>query len=217
MFRRILSHLTKNNQSSRRASYSLKSDTTGGHRNSLLLIDTSPSMNQTDWKPSRLGGALESASAYLAQLAQEDPNAYIAVVQYASTAKITVPLTQCRYAEAIQDQFWRIRTGFMTNITSGLKAAYNICSRCHGTNQVVLLSDGFHNLGSNPRRISDKLKEYATIECVGIGGSPTSVDEKLMMYIASSRADGTKRYRWIGKKEILVQHFRELAGGLARS
>ena len=217
MFRRIYSHLTKSTRISYRDCSNFEFSTTGSRHNSVLVIDASPSMNQNDWKPSRLMGAKESASAYIKQLAQENPDACIALVQYSSTAKITVPLTPCRYSERIQNLIYKIQTGFMTNITSGLKSAYEICSKCHGTYQVVLLSDGYHNLGLNPRRISDKLKKYATIECVGIGGNPSNVDEKLLKYIASFRPDGTKRYRWIGKKEVLVQHFRELAGGLARS
>jgi hypothetical protein len=174
-------------------------------------------MDEDDWKPNRLAGAIESAVAYVEQLAREDSNACVSVIRYATSAEVVVPLTPCRYSEQINNQIRRIQTGSATNITSALMAAYDSCSKSNGTNQVILLSDGFHNVGPDPRGISDRLKKYATIECVGIGGDPMSVDEQLMLYIASTRPDGSKRYRWIGQKEVLVQHFRELAGGLTRA
>jgi len=217
MFRRIFSHLTRNNRSSYSAYSSPDFRAAGSYDNGLLLIDTSGSMSDTDWKPSRLGGAIESAVAYVKQLAKNDSNACVAVIRYATSAEVVVPLTRCRYSEQIKNQIRRIQTGSSTNITSALMAAYDICSKSSGINQVILLSDGFHNVGPDPRGISDRLKKYATIECVGIGGSPMSVDEQLMLHIASARPDGSKRYRWIGKKEVLVQHFRELAGGLTRA
>jgi Mg-chelatase subunit ChlD len=174
-------------------------------------------MEETDWKPSRLHGAIESASAYVEQLVLEDLNACVALIQYSSMAKVIVPLTSCRDSKTIHNGIKRIRTSPWTNITSGLIAANDICSKCPGTKQVILLSDGCHNKGPDPRPFSDQLRKYATIECVGIGGSPSDVDEELMRYIASTKQDGTKRYRWIGTKEGLMQHFRDLGGGLTRS
>ena len=53
--------------------------------------------------------------------------------------------------------------------------------------------------------------------CIGIGGTPHDVDESLMRDIASEYPDGSKRYRWIGDKERLAQHFHCLAGRITRS
>jgi Mg-chelatase subunit ChlD len=188
-----------------------------GTKNCIMVLDVSPSMSTSDWKPSRLAGAKQSASAFVRQLMADDPNARVAVVKYSTTASVVVPLTPARYFEDIEHRINHISTGFMTNITSGLKIAHNMCSRLNAINHVILLSDGCHNVGRNPKNISDKLKKHATIECVGIGGSPKDVDEQLMKYIASSRPDGTKRYRWIGQKETLVKHFQSLATGLVRA
>ena len=52
--------------------------------------------------------------------------------------------------------------------------------------------------------------------CIGIGGAPHDVDEPLMKHIASEYPDGSKRYRWIGDKERLAQHFHCLAGRITR-
>ena len=217
MFRRIISHLTSNHRSSDDAYYNPDCNAVVIYDNNLLLIDASSSMDDDDWRPSRLAGAIQSGSAFVDQLARENPDACVSLIRYATRAEVVVPLTQCRYCEQIKNQIRWIQTGSMTNITSALKVACDICSKSSGTSQIVLLSDGYHNVGPGPHRISDKLRRIATIECVGIGGSPMSVDEQTMMYIASARPDGSKRYRWIGQKEVLVQHFRELAGGLTRA
>ena len=190
---------------------------TGSHKNCIILLDASGSMNLNDWKPNRLKGAIESAEAYIHELASKDPDACVAVVLYGTKAKIIAQLAPARNFENLNCYLNCFMTGFATNIAAALKAAYAICSGTHGINHVILLSDGYHNAGGNPKAISDKLKQNATIECIGIGGSPKDVDENLMRYIASYRSDGTKQYRWIGNKEILIKHFRNSATGLGLS
>ena len=70
----------------RRARYALGTSTHGigpttiprvgcDHRrppNAVLVIDASYSMDETDWKPSRLDAAIEAATAYIERLAAED-------------------------------------------------------------------------------------------------------------------------------------------------
>ena len=56
-----------------------------------------------------------------------------------------------------------------------------------------------------------------TIDCVGIGGEPSDVDEPLLRAIASFHADGvTPRYAFIGDKSNLIEKFEELAGRITR-
>jgi len=194
----------------------LPAGTRRNSRNCVLLLDTSGSMNDTDWKPNRLAGAIDSAVAYVNRLASKDPHASVAVVQYNDFATVIVPLTPVMYLQNIRPRLETMPLGFMTNITAALNTAYRICSATGATNQVVLLSDGGHNAGPPPMRIANRLINFATIEAIGIGGSPGTVDENLMKQIASPRQDGTKRYRWIGHKEELVEHFEHLADGLSR-
>ncbi|MFC1793569.1 VWA domain-containing protein [Planctomycetota bacterium] len=188
-----------------------------GYRNSIIIIDVSPSMELRDWKPSRLDAALESAKTFVTRLYKEEPAAKVGIVTYHRKAETILGLTKVKDYLYIQKAIDSIRTGSATNIGAGLAAAMSILGSHRGTNQVVLLSDGFHNCGSDPRPIADRLKKHAVIECVGIGGSPKNVDEKLLKYIASTRPDGSKRYRWIGDKGELVQHFHDLAGRLVRA
>ena len=80
----------------------------------------------------------------------------------------------------------------------------------------AVYTDG-HNTGKTPEKLADRLKEFAIIECIGIGGSPADVDESLLKRIAAAYPNGKKRYRWIGQKEQLVKHFHNLAGAIRRA
>ena len=55
------------------------------------------------------------------------------------------------------------------------------------------------------------------IDCVGIGGDPSAVNEVDLRTIASRHADGvTPRYAFIGDKGGLIKKFEELAGRISR-
>lgn len=182
---------------------------------SVLVIDASGSMDDCDWPPSRLDAAKEAAHAFLEEVRTSQTNAYMAVIAYGDRASILCDLTSISLHRIISDAINSIYIMGATNITEGLINAYELLRNASGYKKVILLSDGYHNVSMGPRQIADQLKRQATIECVGIGGSPRSVDERLLRYIASKRRDGTKRYRWIGDKVQLVKHFREL-GRLSR-
>ena len=185
-------------------------------RDCALVIDASGSMQSTDWKPSRSEGAKEAAKTFCQRLATEQPDARVAVIAYGSRARVFCKLTRARDLTKISRAIDAIGGLGSTNIKAGLKQAHDIlrdqCPIC----QVIFLSDG-HNTEQDPKPVADALKEFAVIECVGIGGSPQDVDEELMKYIASEHPDGSKRYRWIGDKERLVKHFHNLAGRIRRA
>lgn len=78
--------------------------------------------------------------------------------------------------------------------------------------RIILLSDGEHNGGGCPIKIASQLKNAGVIiDCIGIGGSPASVDEKLLKQIASRDADGTVRYCFIGDQHKLLKKYHNLA------
>jgi len=186
-------------------------------RHSILVIDASPSMNAEDWEPSRLKAAQKAARAFVTRLAGEEPDARVSVIFYGGGANVVaraIPVT--RQAE-LERCINAAKGSGGTNITAGLTRALSLTSNPSRLNQVVLLTDGHHNCGPGPRQISDQLRQEATLECIGIGGSPSDVDEALLKDIASSYPDGTKRYRWIGDEEKLVQHFHDLAGRITRA
>ena len=189
----------------------------GGPRDCVLVLDASPSMEDTDWEPSRLAAALAAAWAFCQRLASVLPDARIALVAYGEVAVKLCPLIPAARLQKLADGLGRIRIISCTNITSGAQAAFNLLKAGRRPGQVVLLSDGHHNTGPDPRPVAEALKRLAIVETVGIGGSPSAVDEPLLKEIASSYPSGKKRYRWIGDKNDLIQHFDNLAGGISRS
>ena len=140
----------------------------------------------------------------------------MAIVVYGRKANLVCNFTDATRYKTLESAIDSVRIIGSTNINSGLKSALDVLDGSHSDRQVVLLTDGCHNTGPDPRPMSDRLRELAVVECIGIGGTPRDVDEELLKYIASPYPDGTKRYRWIGDKERLVQHFHNLAGRIVR-
>lgn len=188
-----------------------------GDRDAVLVIDASGSMLDTDWKPCRLDAAKQAASQYTLRLASDEPDASVAVVRYGESADVMCGLTPVSNRASIEKAVQAISICGSTNLTAGLKEALRILRNSHRSCQVVALTDGHHNAGRGPKSVADSLRKIATLECVGIGGCPSDVDEDLLKAIASPHPDGSPRYRWIGDKERLVEHFHNLAGRLARS
>ena len=155
------------------------------------------------------------ANAFENRLASEDPNARIALVAFGSKARKLCRLTAAKQRDALHSRINQIDLEGSTNMKAGLDAALELLQDRRRTCQVVLLTDG-HNTGRSPLKVAQEIKKFAVIECVGIGGSPGDVDESLLKQIASAYPDGRKRYRWIGQKDQLIQHFHNLAGGIRR-
>lgn len=79
-------------------------------------------------------------------------------------------------------------------------------------NRIILLTDGHHWDGPSPLRIAQRLKSAGVIvDCIGIGGSPTDVDESRLKKIASCNPDGSIRYCFIGDQQDLIRKYESLA------
>ena len=182
---------------------------------SIIIIDRSGSMNSKDYSPSRLQAAKDAAVEYVMTLAAQKKRSQIAVISFGNGAGVIVPLTDINHDQIIVNSIRSISIHGGTNIGAGLEQAMKILANCSGGKcQVVLLTDGG---GSCPLDIPKKLKgEYkATIDVIGIGGSPKDVYEDLLRKIATTDPDGTIRYRFIKDAHMLKQHYRQLATGLA--
>ena len=185
-------------------------------RDCVLVVDASGSMESDDWPPTRLDGAKEASKEFCRRLALEDSDARIAIVAYGCDAETYCPLITARELTRLEQAIDEIDSLGSTNMRAGLKQALYLLSHSQRDCQVVFLSDG-ENTGHSPYPVAAKLREKAVINCVGIGGSPSDVDEGLMKKVASEYPDGSKRYRWIGDRERLVKHFQNLAGRITRS
>lgn len=185
-------------------------------RDCVLVLDCSGSMGHDDWPPNRLEGAKEASRSFCSRLASENPESRVAIVSYGSSATRHCKLTPVKRVAEIDMAIEGIFVSGWTNIRAGLSKARRILSGSNGQCQVVLLSDG-ENTARDPSWQARLLRRKAIIECVGIGGSPEDVDEQLMREIASEYPDGSKRYRWIGDKGRLVEHFQQLAGRISKT
>jgi len=93
-----------------------------------------------------------------------------------------------------------------------LGSTRELCTNKGITRRIILLTDGKHNDFSNPEKVADRLKnEGVIIDCIGIGGTPKDVDEKLLKKIASRDPDGSIRYCFIGDQQKLLRKYRTLA------
>ena len=78
--------------------------------------------------------------------------------------------------------------------------------------RIILLTDGEHLGDENPIHIATRLKRAGVIiDCIGIGGSPKDVDEKLLKQIASRNPNGSIRYCFIGDQQKLLRKYQTLA------
>lgn len=186
-----------------------------GQKDCVLVLDASASMEFDDWTPSRLDGAKHAALEFCKKLCSENPDARVAIVAYGCQAMTYCELTPVKQLSVIQEAINGFDCLGSTNMKAGLTEALRILSYSNGPCQVIFLSDG-ENTDQSPIGIARKLKKIAEIDCVGIGGSPHNVDEALLKKIASTHPNGSPRYRWIGDKEQLVEHFEQLAGRICR-
>lgn len=82
----------------------------------------------------------------------------------------------------------------------------------HTLKRIILLTDGEHNTGPCPLEVASRLKSAGVvIDCIGIGGGPHDVDEKLLKRIAFRNPNGSIRYCFIGDKQMLLKKYKSLA------
>lgn len=207
----------------------------------VIAIDVSPSMEAADWPPTRVDAAAGAAAALIERKRSIAPDDEVGIVSYDGGATIVQrPVQLASDHQRLIEALSQMKIGSGTSISAGLREARRALFPAshpgwldrllghrtphrnepsnHRVRRIVLLTDGHHNSGPCPKPIARALKRAGVcIDCVGIGGSPSDVDENLLREIAASYPDGAKRYRWIGDSEKLVEHFQTLAGGITRS
>ncbi len=112
--------------------------------NAVLVMDVSGSMQATDYQPTRLGAAKESAEILLKSLNQKDNAGIIIFESGATTAAYLSP-----YKEKVTEKLKAIapKEG-MTAIGDGLSLGIDMASSIPNKKKVViLLSDGVNNAG----------------------------------------------------------------------
>lgn len=78
--------------------------------------------------------------------------------------------------------------------------------------RIIMLTDGEHNGGGYPVTTAQRLKNAGVIiECIGIAGSRSEVDENILKKIASPDETGRPRYCFIGDTSSLIRKYKSMA------
>jgi hypothetical protein len=78
--------------------------------------------------------------------------------------------------------------------------------------RLIMLSDGEHNGGGSPEKVSRRIKKAGVIiECIGIAGRREKVDEKMLKVISSKDDQGNPRYSFIGNTRQLIRKYESMA------
>lgn len=184
-------------------------------RKTGVVVDVSGSMAAGDYPPTRLDGGIHAGIAYSDARATLCPDDQIAVISFSSTAEVVLPLTPVIDRKTVVRAFGRLTADGGTDLAEGLRAAAKLFEnepQSTRRRHVILLTDG---QGGEPLEMAAKLKDEldVVIDVVGIGGSPSAVNEALLRQVATKDADGC-HYRFIKDPETLSEHYTQLAKGL---
>jgi len=197
-----------------RSSGSQKVKSNGAQATDILTLDVSLSMDERDYPPSRLLGAKDSAIRFVERRAREEPLAAVGIVQFSCRARVVLEPTLLNTGTAaLMRGIQGLSSMGATNIGAGLTTAHrSIAERgLGGSNRIVLLTDGRSNVGKDPVRVAEEIRQAGIqIDIIGIGGSPTEVDEASLRKMASV-VNGEQRYWFINSVGELIQKFETLA------
>jgi len=179
----------------------------------ILLLDSSGSMGLPDYPPTRLEGGKQAIRGYLDKLEDNEPDTFVGIVAFGSTAKVLCRPVQIREnGSEIRDALRKDCPEGSTNTGDGLLVASRLIKDIALRNsRIILLTDGYCTDEPNPVTVAGDLKSEGTqIDIIGIGGSPASVNEAELRTMASV-VDGQIRYWFIRSKVELVRKFEALA------
>ena len=180
-------------------------------------IDLSDSIaEEMDQGVTKLAGLQRAATNLVLHKSHIDAEDRIGIITFESKAQLRMPLvavgtSRPKLIATIQ----AFNTGGGTNIESGIAIArdefdWNLNDRVR---RVIVLTDG-HDFG-NPLPIAEDLKNRnVVIDTIGIGHSPSDVNEQLLKQMASI-VQGEVRYRFIKDHESLNKHVTQLANKTA--
>ena len=178
----------------------------------VFVVDISGSMGSPyNGRLTKLEAAIRANTTMVQNKARIDRHDEIGIVSFESYA--TVLLNLCpiySQKQQIIATLQALTSDGGTDINKGLKAARDVFdwSRNDVVRRIVLLTDGH---GGHPLQTAEDLKSRGVvIDVIGVGSSPSSVDEKLLRKVASV-IEGEIRYRFIKDQQTLVAHYTQLS------
>ena len=179
----------------------------------VILIDRSTSMNVCDYPSKKFRTNLQRRQA---AHTPHDISQWIAIGAYNSGARIVTdgfvdPVNLYNDWDRFEHDF--PEASGCTNFSAPLHRACELMTDFFGQPRtIVLLTDG--QAGDTHATLGEAnhiKKNGIAIETVGIGPSPTVVNEDLLKEISSNDADGNPRYHFLDDAEKLLEHAKDLA------
>ena len=102
----------------------------GSPEDTVLVVDVSYSMDETDLRPNRLKAAVTAANALLDVKAERYPRDCVGLVAFAEDAQVASRLVAPDGFSALRGALDRLSTGASTNITAGLWSAGDVLFGC---------------------------------------------------------------------------------------
>jgi len=187
----------------------------------MLVIDSSGSMEATDFEPNRFEAAKWAARAFVQRKVVKRYNDRVGVMTFGGSATpVIAPISDLVAVDkALQGLYEITHTG--TALGTALEAAAEELQRAGGRRRaIILLSDGDHWAGSDPVPVAKGLKNIkvftiglgtvkgAVVNLPGLGRQTVRLNEKILQDIA--HATGAAYYHAPGMEQ-LMEIYRNLA------
>jgi Mg-chelatase subunit ChlD len=174
----------------------------------VLVTDTSGSMEGHDYNPTRLDAAKSAAHLFLDGKRGLDPRDKVGLVSFSGQGTLLTNCGSDREKTGLAVDGMRPQAS--TNISGGLAEALTDLQQAprEVTKRIILLSDGGHNEGPSPEGLVPSLIKYGVIvDTVFIGSEGDSGTLSLMEKLAKDTG-GT--FVHLKDAEQLVRHYKVL-------
>ena len=180
----------------------------------FVLLDNSGSMQGTDIPPSRIQVACQAVIQMLRFLLERSPLSYVGIGTFAHDfRRCSEPLQVGKHFNRLVASLSNLGDSGSTEMRKGLLGIQKMIASCPSDLKtvVIMLTDGC-NTGRSPVNAAEEIVAGgADIWTIGVGASPSDVEEDLLRKLAS-RPDG---YTFIGNwegPEAILNAFRRVAG-----
>ena len=166
----------------------LEKEITGADSDYVIALDSSATMLQQDYNPSRLGAAKQASKDFIKTLPNETK---VGVISYSGKIDSQRELTNDKKAvlESVENASLGEEAGSAT--ANALISSSTLLLKSDENRKVILLSDGRNNVGSS---INESVRvannQNVTINSIGIGLNESSEDRWNRMKLVANRTGG---------------------------
>ena len=188
----------------------------GQREQTVIVLDRSGSMAENyEQGVSKMQAAIIAAVNFIENKGRFDAEDHIAIVAFNEKAEVLQEFLPIRtYRQKMIQILQSLEPDDGTDINEGLVVAKDLFdwNQRRIVRRIVLLTDGH---GGDPLDTAADLKSRGVVlDIVGIGKTPSTVDEELLKKVASV-IGGQLRYRFVKDSRTLVSHYTQLANKTA--